>query len=40
MSALGIAPFLKQWGTYSNHPRMAEDGKTLETAKQPQGLVA
>lgn len=29
---LGIAPFLKQWGTYSNNPRISEDGKTLDVA--------
>jgi protein gp37 len=29
---LGIAPFLKQWGTYKNNPHVVEDAHTVEQA--------
>jgi protein gp37 len=29
---LGIAPFLKQWGTYKNNPHVVEDAHTVEHA--------
>lgn len=28
----GVAPFLKQWGTYANNPLVVEDGLTIEDA--------
>jgi protein gp37 len=31
---LGIAPFLKQWGTYRNNPYIAESGDSLQKAMQ------
>jgi protein gp37 len=30
----GVAPFLKQWGSYSNNPLVVEDGLTIEEAMQ------
>ena len=29
-----VAPFLKQWGTYTNHPLVVEEGRTVEYAMQ------
>ncbi len=29
---LGIAPFLKQWGTYNNNPYVVEDGHSMQHA--------
>lgn len=29
----GVAPFFKQWGSYSNHPMIVEDGLVLEHVK-------
>jgi protein gp37 len=29
---VGAAPFLKQWGTYKNHPCVVEDGLTVQEA--------
>ena len=31
---LGVAPFLKQWGTYKNNPFVVEDCHSLEQAMQ------
>jgi protein gp37 len=30
--AVGAAPFLKQWGTYKNHPLVVENGLTVQEA--------
>ena len=29
-----VAPFLKQWGTYTNNPLVVEEGRTVEYAMQ------
>jgi protein gp37 len=29
-----VAPFLKQWGTYTNNPLVVEDGRTIQDAMQ------
>ncbi len=31
---LGVAPFLKQWGTYRNNPHVVEDGLSLREAME------